>query len=121
MGDNDLNLKLTDFGFSTYTNIDKLNSYHGTRTYMAPEIKKRITYSGRSIDIFSMGVVLFILIKGTFPFMEALETDDYFKKILEGDSDGYFEKVNCKFFSDELKDLLIWIFKNEGDSRPTIA
>lgn len=39
--DYDLNLKMTDFGFSTYNNIEKLDTYQGTKTYMAPEIKKR--------------------------------------------------------------------------------
>lgn len=119
--DNELTLKLTDFGFSTYKKIDSLSSYHGTKTYMAPEIKKGMTYSGKSIDIFSMGVVLFILIKGTFPFGEAIQDDIYFSKILEGDFDGYFSKVKAEELSDELKDLLIQIFKNEGDQRPTIA
>lgn len=69
--DSDLNLKLTDFGFSTWTNIDKLNSHHGTKTYMAPEIKKKITYSGKSVDIFSLAVCLYIVVKGQFPFVEA--------------------------------------------------
>lgn len=38
--DNDLNLKLADFGFATYKNIRKLKSFKGTKTYMAPEIKE---------------------------------------------------------------------------------
>lgn len=35
---NHYNIKVTDFGFSTDTNIDKLISYRGTVHYMAPEI-----------------------------------------------------------------------------------
>ena len=38
--DDNLNLKLADFGFAVYKNIDTLNSYRGTMTYMAPEIKE---------------------------------------------------------------------------------
>lgn len=45
--DEQFNLKIADFGFTTYTNIDKLKSYKGTKTYMAPEIKKRRVYDGR--------------------------------------------------------------------------
>ena len=37
--DEELNLKIADFGFATYKNIHALNSYKGTKTYMAPEIK----------------------------------------------------------------------------------
>jgi len=38
--DDDLNLKVADFGFACYKNIDTLKSYRGTMTYMAPEIKE---------------------------------------------------------------------------------
>ena len=38
--DDDLNLKVADFGFACYKNIDALKSYRGTMTYMAPEIKQ---------------------------------------------------------------------------------
>lgn len=82
--DYDLNLKLTDFGFSTYKSVEKLQSYHGTKTYMAPEIKKGEVYNGKSTDIFSIGVVLFIMVKGVFPFLEAISSDHYYKLILDG-------------------------------------
>jgi len=35
-----LQLKTADFGFASYKNISRLNSYRGTKTYMAPEIKE---------------------------------------------------------------------------------
>lgn len=37
--DEHLNLKVADFGFATYRKVDRLRSYRGTKTYMAPEIK----------------------------------------------------------------------------------
>lgn len=45
--DDQLNLKVADFGFATYKHINKLNSYRGTLTYMAPEIKEGKEYDGR--------------------------------------------------------------------------
>ena len=60
--DEQLNLKIADFGFATYKKIDRLKSYRGTMTYMAPEIKEGKTYDGRQIDIFSTGVILFIIV-----------------------------------------------------------
>lgn len=45
--DDKMNLKIVDFGFATYKTIKKLQSYKGTKTYMAPEIKKRHNYDGR--------------------------------------------------------------------------
>jgi len=38
--DEHMKIKLLDFGFSAYRNIDQLASYRGTNTYMAPEIKR---------------------------------------------------------------------------------
>lgn len=44
--DQQLNLKIADFGFASYKSIDCLKSYRGTMTYMAPEIKEGKTYKG---------------------------------------------------------------------------
>ena len=60
--DDMMNLKVADFGFATYKKINKLQSYRGTMTYMAPEIKEGKTYDGKQIDMFSVGVILFIII-----------------------------------------------------------
>ena len=45
--DAQLNLKIADFGFASYKSIDTLQSYRGTMTYMAPEIKEGKSYNGR--------------------------------------------------------------------------
>ena len=81
--DSELNLKLTDFGFATSKNIDKLNSYRGSKRYMAPEIKEKKKSDGRKTDIFSLGVILFVLVKGIFPFREGNCSDCFYKLIIE--------------------------------------
>lgn len=60
--DEQMNIKVADFGFSTYKSINKLKSYRGTMTYMAPEIKQGKQYDGRQADVFSAGVILFIIV-----------------------------------------------------------
>ena len=50
-------------------------------TYMAPEIKEGKQYDGRQADIFSAGVILFIVVQGLFPFREA-RTEEYFYNLL---------------------------------------
>jgi len=60
--DDHLNLKVADFGFATYKKVHKLKSYRGTMTYMAPEIKEGKVYDGKQIDMFSTGVILFIIV-----------------------------------------------------------
>jgi len=68
--DEQLNLKIADFGFACYKSIDSLKSYRGTMTYMAPEIKEGKTYDGTQVDLFSIGVIIFIIVQGIFPFKE---------------------------------------------------
>jgi len=57
-----LDLKIADFGFACYKSIDNLKSYRGTMTYMAPEIKEGKTYDGTQVDLFSVGVIIFIIV-----------------------------------------------------------
>ena len=60
--DEELNLKVVDFGFATFRKINNLKTYRGTMTYMAPEIKENKVYDGIKIDLFSTAVILFIIV-----------------------------------------------------------
>jgi serine/threonine protein kinase len=64
------NVKLIDFGFACQvgTNCTKLKAFCGTPSYMAPEIVRGEPYSGFSVDIWALGVVLFGLLVGALPF-----------------------------------------------------
>ena len=91
--DEKLNLKVADFGFATYKKINALNSYRGTMTYMAPEIKEGKTYDGKKIDIFSTGVILFIIVLGIFPFKEAKKDEYFYSLIIDNKLETYWKKV----------------------------
>ena len=117
-----MRLKLLDFGFATNDNIERLTSYRGTHSYMAPEMKKGLIYNGREIDVFSVGVVLFSLVRGLFPFGEAKSNDYWYNLLRQGKFNTYFSKVDSKGkLSEGFKDLITSIFAEEGSSRPTIA
>lgn len=118
--DDNLNLKVADFGFATYKKINKLRSYRGTMTYMAPEIKEGKQYDGRAIDIFSTGVILFIIVQGIFPFKEAKKDEYFYNLILSGNLEKYWQKVGGESLSPEFKDLILKIFSYDGKKRPTI-
>ena len=118
--DENLNLKVADFGFATYKKINKLTSYRGTMTYMAPEIKEGKQYDGRSIDIFSCGVILFIIVQGIFPFKEAKKDEYFYNLILTGKLEHYWKKVGGQNLSEEFKDLILRIFSYDGKKRPTV-
>ena len=66
-------------------------------TYMAPEIKELThgkTYDGKAADIFSLGVILFIIVQGIFPFTEARKDEDFYKLILDGNLPKYWQKTS---------------------------
>merc|ERR1711953_129047 len=118
--DDQLNLKIADFGFACYKSIDTLKSYRGTMTYMAPEIKEGKQYKGTEVDLFSIGVILFIIVQGIFPFKEARKEEYFYNLLLQGKIDTYFQKVNGGNLSPEFKDLILRFFSYDGNLRPTI-
>jgi len=118
--DDQLNLKIADFGFACYKSIDTLKSYRGTMTYMAPEIKEGKQYKGTEVDVFSIGVILFIIVQGIFPFKEARKEEYFYNLLLSGKIDTYFQKVNGNNLSPEFKDLILKFFAYDGANRPTI-
>merc|ERR1719159_1664176 len=60
--DNDYVVKLVDFGFARFFDDNKglMTTRLGTPGYVAPEILKAKKYT-KSVDIFTMGVILFSL------------------------------------------------------------
>jgi len=75
MGPNDdTDVKITDFGLAKRTNQEGLKTFCGTPQYFAPEVLKRkstvkgLGSYGTAADMWSLGVVLFILLSGAFPF-----------------------------------------------------
>lgn len=119
--DDNMNLKVADFGFATFKKIHNLSSYRGTMTYMAPEIKEGKNYDGIHIDLFSTAVILFIIVQGIFPFKEAKKDEYFYKLILEGQLDTYWKKTGGQNLSEEFKDLIIKMFSYDGSKRPTVA
>ncbi|XP_028836637.1 serine/threonine-protein kinase SIK1-like isoform X2 [Denticeps clupeoides] len=67
--DRDMNIKLADFGFGNfYTPGQKLCTACGSPPYAAPEVFEGKMYEGPQLDIWSLGVVLYVLVCGTLPF-----------------------------------------------------
>ncbi|CAH0712794.1 unnamed protein product, partial [Brenthis ino] len=67
--DKDMNIKLADFGFSNeYTAGAALSTWCGSPPYAAPELFEGRRYDGPKADIWSLGVVLYVLVCGALPF-----------------------------------------------------
>lgn len=117
--DEKLNLKVADFGFATFKKVDRLKSYRGTKTYMAPEIKEHKIYDGTKADIFSVGVILFIIVQGIFPFSEAKPDEYYYKLLVEGNLEKYWKKTGGENLSNNFKDLIIKMLNYDPEKRPS--
>ncbi|OHT10602.1 hypothetical protein TRFO_20003 [Tritrichomonas foetus] len=115
--EDDILIKLIDFGFSIKSeNSDNpsnplKNTFCGSLSYSAPEIITNTAYTD-SIDIWSLGVVLFGMIFGTFPFQGAGEV--LMNEILTS------QPVFPKHVSNELQNLIIGMLKKKPHQRLNI-
>ncbi|KAM6370513.1 serine/threonine-protein kinase SIK2 isoform 3-T3 [Pluvialis apricaria] len=67
--DNNMNIKIADFGFGNfYKSGEPLTTWCGSPPYAAPEVFEGQQYEGPQLDIWSMGVVLYVLVCGALPF-----------------------------------------------------
>mmetsp|Transcript_51876 Transcript_51876/g.70734 ORF Transcript_51876/g.70734 Transcript_51876/m.70734 type:complete len:851 (+) Transcript_51876:2-2554(+) len=73
----DINVKITDFGLAKRVEAEGLKTFCGTPQYFAPEVLKRqgtVFGAGRygyEADMWSMGVILYVVLTGTQPFNDA--------------------------------------------------
>ncbi|XP_059287272.1 CBL-interacting serine/threonine-protein kinase 24-like [Lycium ferocissimum] len=80
------NLKVSDFGLSALPQqgVDLLHTTCGTPNYIAPEVLSNRGYDGAAVDVWSCGVILYILMAGYLPFDE-VDLPTLFSKINAAD------------------------------------
>jgi len=67
--DSNMNIKIADFGFSNFWSpSSNLTTWCGSPPYAAPEVFEGQQYKGPEIDVWSLGVVLYVLVCGALPF-----------------------------------------------------
>jgi len=114
-------LKITDFGFATHDKGKKLKTAIGTAQYAAPEILAGKRYTG-SVDIFAMGVMLFIAVAGSQPWRKADPGGDrWYKMIHQGKWSKFFEyHERSHKFSDDQKTILKGLLEPNPKDRWTL-
>jgi len=79
--DNQGNTKLIDFGLAHHVKhlgVAKYSHLLGTYGYMAPEVHQSAYYDIMKTDLFSLGVILFVMVYGSPPFTTAVSEDNHF-------------------------------------------
>ncbi|WOL04091.1 hypothetical protein Cni_G12812 [Canna indica] len=100
--DEDSALKATDFGLSVfYKPGDVFSDVVGSPYYVAPEVLRKLY--GPEADVWSAGVILYILLSGVPPFWAETEAG-IFRQILQGRLD--FESEPWPGISESAKDLI---------------
>ena len=63
------NIKIIDFGLSNlYDPVTNLSTFCGSLYFAAPELLNARVYTGPEVDVWSFGVVLYVLVCGKVPF-----------------------------------------------------
>ena len=105
------NPKIIDFGFATfYKKGKKLKEAFGSPSYACPEMQKGSEYDPEKADVWSCGVLLYVMVNGYLPFSEE---DDEKNKELIIKGDFYMPKE----LSAPLKDLLKHMLEPNEDNR----
>jgi len=114
--DDDMNVKIGDFGFAKrITGRKCLTEKRGTPYYIAPEIVKSKPFDERA-DMWSIGVIIYLLLSGRLPFMSH-HVDTLFRKIKKGDYElptKYWENV-----SEQAKEIVRNLLVTDPDKRWT--
>ena len=111
-------VKVIDFGLSRKFDPNQgraLDSVVGTPLYVAPEVLKQ-NYDHRC-DNWSLGVLMYVLLTGTAPFM-GNDKMSVFKKISRVEYD--FNGAEWDFISDEAKDLISKLLVKDVEKRLTL-
>ncbi|KAK3038027.1 hypothetical protein RJ639_032006, partial [Escallonia herrerae] len=106
------NLKVSDFGLSALPQqgVELLHTTCGTPNYVAPEVLSNQGYDGAAADVWSCGVILYVLMAGYLPFDET-DLPTLYKKVNDAD-------FSCPFwFSPAAKSLIHRILDPNPETR----
>jgi len=119
-------LKLIDFDLAWKEGDDRVTT-KGTKYYRAPEIMKQTCTDPQKADIYSAGIILFVLkCQGTLPHAEKelYQGFDYYEN-LKNDPEKFWrhhsemQGAEADSWCKEFRDLFEWMTKEDPKKRPT--
>ncbi|XP_044514834.1 testis-specific serine/threonine-protein kinase 1-like [Gracilinanus agilis] len=116
--DKDFNIKLSDFGFSKRCLRDDngrimlSKTFCGSAAYAAPEVLQGIPYQPKVYDIWSLGVILYIMVCGSMPY-----DDSNIKKMLRIQKEHRVNFPRSKHLTGECKDLIYRMLQPDVNRR----
>jgi serine/threonine-protein kinase SRK2 len=121
-------IKICDFGYSKHEKFQSApGSRVGTPAYLAPEVimtTKGKTYDGKIADIWSCGVMLYVMLVGAYPFERSEDKNDpqklqkMIQRILKVEYD-WPPHISSKL-SPEVKDLMARLLQADPSNRATV-
>lgn len=121
---------ITDFGLSVKASQGELLDgriycYRGSRKYLAPEILEKKMFSPQKADIFALGVCLFYITVGGYPFKSATFEDKNYKKIYDTNPMTFWVKNRLvkklrKTVSSSLAEFIVSLLQPDPESRPNL-
>ena len=112
------NLKVIDLGMACPYAVPsgfEETVFCGTKGYRAPEIVTMCAYQPYITDLFSLGVIIFSLVTGRFPFGDASINDPYYEFIVRNNQSKFWQNHErslgaplCPLFKDLMTNMFAY-------------
>ena len=95
---------------------------------MAPEIHEEKPYDGKRVDVFALGIILFVMMTSNTPFKVADRRSDKLYQLITTKREFFFWRIHGRhlpegeeYFSAEFRDLFERMMRYKPAERLTIA
>lgn len=109
-------VKISDFGLAGMFGLERMRKYCGTEGYAAPEIMRNVPYDD-SVDIWSLGVIVYVLLCAFRPF-ESDDPVELYQLVTQGDLE--FPSPEWDEMSELSRDFISKMLQREPSKRMKI-
>jgi len=118
-------LKITGFGYSKSEILDSQpKSNVGTPAYVPPEVlmaRDTKSYDGQAMDVWACGVILFLMLTGSFPFQDGTNGGMLTRKMMRDVTTGRITYPHGAHVPAAARDLIKKILTPDPKQRATLA